>query len=241
MKSDFVEWGRNPHTRALVRAYLLAKQQVLAAGYEFEIAWQEMVELDDVTPRTFIREAAWVVLCAGMRESVVRGVFEHLGYAFDLWNPHYIVSNRRRCQREALTIFNHQRKIDAIVQIAVNVANVGVEPILRGLRHDGPTYLTRLPYIGPITCFHLAKNLGCPVAKPDRHLQRIAAILGYQGAASLCGTIAAALDEPIQVVDVVMWRFATIHPKYESWMRHMLSDAPYSTSTWAPDSQFGPS
>ena len=235
MRPDFAKLGGSPHTRALVRAYLLAKQRVISSGFEWEIAWQEEVSLDDVTPRTFVREAAWVVLCAGMRESVVRARFGQLGNSFGQWDPGHIASNGNHCRRQAQGIFNHARKLDAIVRIAVEVANTGVDQIILGIQNEGPAYLTRLPYIGRVTCFHLAKNLGCPVAKPDRHLERIASALGYSGASSLCKVISEALDEPVQVVDVVMWRFATIDQGYESWMRNSTAHAPRSSLSGKSD------
>lgn len=216
-------------SRALVRAYLLAKQRVIDAGFEAEIAWQEYVSPDRVTPRGFVREAAWVVLCAGMREAIVRSRFERLEAAFWAWNPQRISDGRSTCLRKASPVFNHAPKLNAIVRIAVEVASHGVEPYLRGMSQSGPTFLTQLPYIGRVTCFHLAKNLGCPVAKPDRHLERMAATLGYPSPSHLCGVIADALDEPIQVVDIVMWRFATIERRYESWLTQ--------TAAWTPQPQ----
>jgi len=207
-----------PHLRPLVRAYLLAKQRVIASGFEDEIAWQETVSIHDVTARMFLREAAWVVLCSGMRESVVRARFEKLECAFERWDPKKVAHHGGRCRWRAQSVFNHITKLDSIVRIAIEVDAVGVARMIHGIQSNGPRFLTRLPYIGPVTCFHLAKNLGFPVAKPDRHLERLATALGYLGAMDLCTTIAQALGEPVQVVDIVMWRFATINRRYVSWM-----------------------
>jgi hypothetical protein len=204
---------------ALVRSYLLAKQQVIASGYEAEITWQETVTLESVTPRSFLQEAAWVVLCTGMRESTVSARFGRLTRAFGNWDPKSVARNKSRCRRRAQAIFNHPAKLDAIICIAEQVDRLGIDSIVSGIRDNGPEILTRLPYIGPATCFHLAKNLGYPVAKPDRHLERMAAAVGYADAFQFCTTIATALDEPVQVVDLVMWRYATIDSGYLSWLR----------------------
>ena len=74
-----------------------------------------------------------------------------------------------------------------------------------------------------MTCFHLAKNIGYPVPKPDRHLQRIAKAFGFCQTMDLCTAIATILEEPVQVVDVVMWRYATIDPDYLKRLRRMTS------------------
>lgn len=214
--------------RSLARAYLLAKRQVISSGFEDEIAWQETTSLRSVTPTMFVREAAWVVLCAGMREAVVRGRFEQLGSAFESWNPDRISDNAGCCRRRALQVFNHATKLNAIVEIAGEVAKNGIEPTLRGVEIQGPEYLTRFPYIGGVTCFHLAKNLGFATAKPDRHLERMADALGFVGAQELCEAIAEVLAEPVQVVDLVMWRFATIERGYLSWLTSAVSSPGYA-------------
>ena len=76
--------------------------------------------------------------------------------------------------------------------------------------------LMRIPYIGPVTVWHLAKNLGFPVAKPDRHVQRIAFTLGFVDTHSLCRKLGTALALSPAIVDTVFWRYATIEPAYVS-------------------------
>ena len=41
------------------------------------------------------------------------------------------------------------------------------------MRTEGVNYLTTFDQIGPVTAFHLAKNLGLDVVKPDRPLVRM--------------------------------------------------------------------
>jgi len=38
--------------------------------------------------------------------------------------------------------------------------------------------------------------------------------LGYNDAHSLCSEIAGVTDEPIPVIDIVLWRYATLHRPY---------------------------
>jgi hypothetical protein len=65
----------------------------------------------------------------------------------------------------------------------------------------------RREYIGAVTAFHLAKNLGADVAKPDRHLVRLAASQGFPDVHSLCSTIAKETGDPLRIVDIILWRF----------------------------------
>jgi len=74
--------------------------------------------------------------------------------------------------------------------------------------------LQQFPYIGPATSYHVAKNIGFPVAKPDRHLCRFAELSGYQNPSDLCQALAEYIGDPIAVVDIVLWRFATLQHDY---------------------------
>lgn len=65
-----------------------------------------------------------------------------------------------------------------------------------------------LPWIGQITKYHLAKNLGADVAKPDRWLERIAAC-GGETVHALCAPFQG-YGRPDRHLDVVLWRSAAI-------------------------------
>ena len=62
-----------------------------------------------------------------------------------------------------------------------------------------------------VTCWHLAKNLGFQVAKPDRHLIRISKKAGFATPNDLCAAVAEVTGEPINVVDLVLWRYAALN------------------------------
>jgi hypothetical protein len=52
------------------------------------------------------------------------------------------------------------------------------------------------------------------VAKPDRHLLRVSKALGFKSPQALCSTISDFTGEKVAVVDLVIWRFATIEQDY---------------------------
>ena len=60
----------------------------------------------------------------------------------------------------------------------------------------------------------MAKNIGIQVAKPDRHLVRMAKAAGYSDVQLFCRTISQLSGDSIPVVDIVLWRFATIEKDY---------------------------
>lgn len=195
--------------------YLTAKEAVVARGFAWEIDWQEERRLDRIGESEFLRESAWTVLSAGFREVVVRRLFGPVCDAFlGFRSAAAIQENRPSCRRRALKVFNNPRKVNAILDIASIVDEMGFEHLIRRIKDEEVRFLQTLPYIGSITAFHLAKNLGLPVVKPDRHLQRIAGAAGFSSALELCQLISDHLGEPVQVVDVVLWRYATLFSDY---------------------------
>lgn len=199
----------------LASAYVKAKTQVLAAGYGDEILWQRNVSVEAVTERTLLRECAWVILSSGIRESVVQLKFPAISEAFFHWaSAGQIVFHQERCVGSALAVFCHERKIQAIAQCARIVHETGFQPFLERLHSDTLGVLQEFPYIGPVTCLHVAKNIGFQVAKPDRHLCRLAALSGYEHPAHLCQALADYIGDPVSVVDIVLWRFATLQHDY---------------------------
>lgn len=205
----------NGTVSGLVELYLTAKDAVVARGYAWEMDWQAERRFDRVHESDFLRESAWTVLSSGFRESVVRKLFGAICDAFLGWRSAAVIqANRAGCRRAALHVFNNHRKVDAILDIACVVADSGFEVIRRRIQEEDVEFLQTLPYIGSITAFHLAKNLGLPVVKPDRHLQRIAKAAGFGSPQELCELISHRIGEPIQVVDVVLWRYATLFSNY---------------------------
>jgi len=106
------------------------------------------------------------------------------------------------------------RKIDAIVNAAFHVAQSGFENISKEVQQDPIGTLRAIPYIGPVTAYHLAKNLGMCTAKPDRHLNRYAVAMGFLDAHDLCRIIAENTNEPINVVDLILWRYIEQNPQH---------------------------
>ena len=209
--------GDSQKSRQIASAYLTAKSYVLTMGFEDEIGWQESLCLEEVTEQDFMREAAWVILCSGMRERVIRRIFPSISSAFSDWeSTEAILSRRDECQCSALQFFRHERKIAAIFQVVEYLASEGIAGVRRRLKDSGPAFLERFSFIGPATSLHLAKNLGLMVAKPDRHLVRIASNLGYGDIQKLCSDIARITLDSVPVVDLVLWRYATLEPDYLS-------------------------
>ena len=199
-------------------AYMTAKSFVIDAGYHSEIDWQESIQFENIEESDFLREAAWVILSSGMRESIVRQKFPMISKAFFDWeSAKKIMDNKKKCLEGALRYFGHRRKIESIIQISVHVHINGFDNVCLSIEKDGIEYIMKFPYMGPATSYHFAKNLGMPVSKPDRHLCRIAKTVGYSSPQLMCSDISQLTGEKVPVIDLIFWRFATLQNNYLSF------------------------
>lgn len=189
--------------------YGQAKAFIDTAGYSEEVQWQRARSFLDLTETDFLRETAWVIFCSGFREDIVRRCFDLLSLCFCDWeSADEIVTNSKPCRSTALVLFGNHRKIDAVIGAARRVKDVGFSELKEAVLDDPIAELQNFPYIGPITSWHLAKNLGFRVAKPDRHLARLSSLLGFSDAHGLCEAVASSTGDSVDVVDIIFWRFA---------------------------------
>ena len=208
----------------LASIYMDLKEFVIRAGYDHEVDWQSDLNFERITETDFLREAAWVVLSSGFRESVVRRYFQAVSEAFlDWYSAERINVCREHCQNRAISVFGNRRKIKAITEIVEIIANDGFECVKMKIRSQGVEYLQELPYIGPITSYHLAKNLGLHVVKPDRHLVRMASITGHDSPLGMCSKVSEIVGDSPAVVDLVFWRYATLNQDYEIEIDNVVS------------------
>jgi len=199
----------------LAKRYLMAKRIIIDQGFQNEIIWQYKLSFEDLKETDFLREFAWVVLASGMRERVVRNLFPSISYCFFNWSSaEEIADNADICFNSAIKQFNHRPKIAAIIYAAQKIRDTNFNDFKNQIKRKPIEVLQQFPYIGPITVFHLAKNIGLPVAKPDRHLVRIAHQEGFQDVQDFCKQISQESGDSVPVVDIVLWRFATIEKEY---------------------------
>jgi hypothetical protein len=211
----------------LADAYVTMKEVTIQAGFAWEIDWQESRSLSRVTESEFLAESAWVILSSGMRASIVRRFYPEISQAFMDWpSARTIADNRSRCEENALRMFRHGPKIRAIGSLCEKVAEGGFDWVLEGIKTEGVSFLRTFDFIGPVTSFHLAKNVGLDIVKPDRHLTRMAEAAGFSSPEALCAAIAEVIGDRLSVIDVVLWRYATLEAQYSELIRSCRAGAP---------------
>lgn len=202
----------------LVDRYVKAKDAVINEGFEAELDWQQELNFSNSQESDFLRETAWVILSSGMREKTIRKKFSMIETAFyGFKSASEITENSNNCRSEAISLFSHPGKIDAIISAAFRIDIEGFDSIKNSLSYYGVKFLQSFDFIGPATSYHLAKNLGLHVSKPDRHLVRVAEASGFESVSDLCEKISLITGDTIPVIDLVIWRFATLHNDYLLW------------------------
>jgi hypothetical protein len=206
---------KGTHLWYLASSYLIAKEIIIKEGYGKELGWQERISLDNLTESKFLKESAWVILSSGMKEFVIRKIFSKISEVFFNWeSSEKICYNQCDCLTSALNHFNNPRKIKAIIEIAKEINYVGFYSFLKSLKMEGVSYIKKFPFMGPATSYHLAKNIGFNVVKPDRHLVRVAKATGYKNPHEMCSELSNIVGDDIRIIDLVIWRYATLKKDY---------------------------
>ncbi|MFM0265493.1 hypothetical protein [Paraburkholderia sediminicola] len=168
--------------------YQQLRLEVCERGYAGDIEWAETVSAPD-TAELFAREYVFVVCNSGMRAQIADVIFRKVMTALAAGN-------------HPGTVFGHKAKSEAIWRVWTD-RNDWYRDFLSA--DDRVEFLGVMPWIGPITKWHLAKNFGVDAAKPDRHLIRIAEHYGTTPQA-LCEALSLESGDRIGTVDYVIWR-----------------------------------
>lgn len=168
----------------------LFREIVTALGKQAvdDIAWSEDIK-PPVDAEDFASEAIFVICNSGMKNTIAVKIFAKVMGAI-------------QGGLSAFDVFRHPGKAAAI-----NLIWRTRDDLLAGYlaAPDKIEFCASLPWIGSITKYHLAKNFGADVAKPDVHLQRLADHEGTSPQA-LCERLASETGYRAATIDVVLWR-----------------------------------
>ncbi|KTE36436.1 hypothetical protein ATE62_14675 [Sphingopyxis sp. HIX] len=158
------------------------------AGFAHDIDWSETVP-PATSPEEFADHAIYVICNSGMKNSVAEPIYEACMAA--------LLSGKR-----VRRVFGHPGKAKAIQKIWRDRERLFVAYLFAT---DPIKFLQRIPWIGPVTSYHLAKNLGADVAKPDVHLERLARRDGTT-THRLCQRLSRETGYRVATIDTVLWR-----------------------------------
>lgn len=171
-----------------LRRFQRIEQVLRAAGYGPMIDWSETI-VSPANAEAFAREVIYVICNSGMKNSVAAPIAARCIDALERG-------------ASVTTVFKHPGKAPAIDAIwrqrdtlfqRFKTGIVKVEDLLE------------LPWIGPVTMYHLAKNLGADKAKPDVHLERLAR-RDRTTTERLCRRLARETGYRVATIDSILWR-----------------------------------
>lgn len=163
------------------------------------------VNIEDLTPHKFWTEYIWCVYTSGFSAKVVSSIFPRLMNAYGPWD--WTLNNLDFIYGRVRPIFSNLKKCGSIVMCRTLLSKLGWDKFKAAYCTD-PLDLQDLPFIGKVTCYHLARNLGIDAVKPDLHLVRLADHYGYGSPEEMCSYLSGLSGERIGVVDYVLWSYS---------------------------------
>lgn len=164
------------------------EEAVRSAGYGPIIDWSENIS-PPASAEEFASAAIYVICNSGMKNTVAAPIAARCIEALN-------------AGKAAATVFGHPGKAAAIDAIWQRRS----ELFARYSRQYAKLEVLReLPWVGPVTVYHLAKNLGADTAKPDVHLERLAR-RDRTTTHGLCRRLARETGYRIATIDTVLWR-----------------------------------
>lgn len=172
-------------TRARFRLLEVALRK---RGYGPMIEWSETI-VPASNADEFAERATYVICNSGMANNVAIAIYTRCVAAL-------------KAGKLAADVFGHPGKASAIDEIwntkHLLFAEYNAAP-------DQLAFLDTLPFIGPITAHHLAKNLGMDTAKPDVHLERLARRERVDSQ-TLCARLSNESGYRVATIDSILWR-----------------------------------
>ncbi|MEO6114556.1 MAG: hypothetical protein ABIP07_08940 [Sphingomicrobium sp.] len=171
-----------------LRRFQRLLRAVEQAGYDDDTVWSEQLG-PPTDAKQFAEAAVYVIVNSGMKYEVAQGIYMRCLRALHAGNP----------VRKA---FGHPGKAKAIDQIWAHREEL-FEAFL--FSNDQLEFCASLPWVGPVTKYHLAKDFGIDVAKPDVHLARLA-IRDRTTVARMCARLSRQSGFRIATIDTILWR-----------------------------------
>ena len=130
-----------------------------------------------MTKDEFYAEYVYAVYVAGFKVEVIKGKWSRLAEVYRGFKVDEVVADAEAVRREALKVIENKRKVDAVIRGAEFLKTLEWERFKKDIAENVDT-LRRLPYIGDVLKYQLARNLGFDTIKPDVHLVRLAKLYG---------------------------------------------------------------
>jgi endonuclease III len=190
--------------------------------YSEEINKIKSVKFEDLTPEKFFSEYIWVVHATGFSAKAVGNFIPRLATAYGTYKSASTQSFDEMFESVKI-VCNNEQKAKAVHSTASWLCNSLMHKSWEQIKSEDlnePAKLVKLPYIGKVTCYHLARNIGLlESVKPDLHLVRMANHWGFDSPLDMIKHMNSQYNEPLGIADLIVWyaasTFGTISIKKE--------------------------
>jgi endonuclease III len=192
----------------LLKVFAVARAFV-EKEFHKDLEWSRSITdkppLDEITLQDFYREYAWVVYCSGFRYEVVNRKWSDLLEAYRYFDPEIVSAESTDVYDEAIKIIGHKGKVRAIIDASKFLLDCNFPQLKDLIKRDLDVLSRKLPYIGDVTKYHLARNLGFDLVKPDVHIARLARYFNLQPL-DMCKFLSESCGLSVHEVDTILWR-----------------------------------
>lgn len=173
----------------IIDFYADAREYCIKAGYKQEIETVQNRYFKNVDVSEFLVQYVYCVFNVRMKNQIAEKMFD------------------RFCESGCdLNTIKHPNKKKAIGE-AINKCGRWYARLMNcSTDTERVEFLDTLPMIGDVTKYHLARNLGMDVAKPDVHLVRLMKRFQFDDVQEMCKYVADISGDRIGTVDVTLWR-----------------------------------
>lgn len=204
-------WKDQPAPLTSLEAYYEHAHEMCEECYSDQLYYYRVLRFEKVSAKDFWNEYIWCVYTSGFNARVVSKQFFDLLKAYNSWMT-LATQNR---WLEVARINRNAAKYQAIRRTAELMHRYETTPQAdwwQQFKHDyleTPELMRQLPFIGSVTCYHLARNLGLDAVKPDLHLVRLSDHFEWPDPLSMCMFLAGLYNERPGVVDLILWYAAS--------------------------------
>jgi len=212
-----------PDLKADPEAYFDVALKFVQTHYPEQLKAFSSVRFEDVDDDFFFREYVWVVHATGFSAKAVGKFMPRLLNAYGWWDA-LACKQFEDVMIRVAPVCNNLQKAKAVHATAKmmfdgmmgkKTQNGKFEPKSvtwadwKQKNLSSPELLAKLPYVGRITCFHLARNIGLlEFVKPDLHLVRMAKHWGFDDCVQMCEAVRPP-GMPLGIVDLIFWYAAS--------------------------------
>ncbi|MCL0059925.1 hypothetical protein M1O20_05555 [Dehalococcoidia bacterium] len=179
--------------------FTAARKYLEEIGYDTK--WVYEVSPESISPKYFFEQYIWVVYACNFQVKILEQLE---GDLYRAYGDYETFDETRRVA--VLGVINNIRKWNAVYNTAIKLQYLGWHDFKKTYL-TGIDSMTALKFIGPVTKFHLARNLGFDKCKPDRHMCRLKESFGYNSVDEMCRYLAKRYGLQVKEIDLILWKY----------------------------------